>query len=99
MNTEERRKYMQKYREGLKMTYDYPESRREASRHFRNNYPEIKKGQNVISHNSEKYPLEDKCEFCDSTKHLEHGHVDYDYPEIYLTVCHQCNLWMGKGGM
>lgn len=25
---------------------------------------------------------------------LEHGHIDYNYPEIYLTVCHECNYWM-----
>ena len=42
------------------------------------------------------YPLGNKCEFCDETKNLQHGHIDYDYPKIYLTVCGSCNIWMDK---
>ena len=42
------------------------------------------------------YPLKSNCEFCGSTLNLEHGHIDYDYPTIYLTVCASCNKWMDK---
>jgi len=48
-----------------------------------------------ITANPEKYPLDFKCAFCDRIKKLEHGHLDYeDDGYNYLTVCHQCNLWM-----
>ena len=46
------------------------------------------------------YPLADKCELCPEndkrTENLQHGHIDYDYPKIYLTVCGSCNIWMDK---
>ena len=71
----------------------------ERNREWRKKHPEKKRAGNLISHNSEKYPLAECCAFCGTTEKLEHGHIDYDYPELYLTVCHRCNCWMdiGKG--
>ena len=53
-----------------------------------------RKAQALLFNNPEKYPLKARCEFCGSHRNLEHGHIDYDYPELYLTVCHTCNYWM-----
>lgn len=54
------------------------------------------KARNLITNNLNKYPLDDKCVFCGETDKLEHGHIDYSYPDLYLTVCHLCNIWMDK---
>lgn len=69
----------------------------EYNRRWRKNNPEKKRAGNLISKHIEKYPLADSCEFCGTRERLEHGHIDYDYPELYLTVCHRCNCWMDKG--
>lgn len=54
------------------------------------------KAHKLIARHPERYPLADECEFCGATENLEHGHIDYAYPEIYLTVCCACNHWMDK---
>jgi hypothetical protein len=71
----------------------------ERLRKWRKNHPEKKSAGNLISHHPEIFPLNNECEFCGLTENLEHGHIDYDYPELYLTVCPRCNFWMdiGKG--
>ena len=61
---------------------------------WRHNNPEKVKAHNLINANPDRHPLGSECEFCGSTEKLEHGHIDYNYPEIYLTVCHTCNCWM-----
>jgi len=51
-----------------------------------------------IQAHPERYSLDVKCAFCDATKKLEHGHLDYeDEGHNYLTVCSSCNKWMEKG--
>ena len=51
---------------------------------------------NLIQKHPEQYPLVDKCIFCGEINNLEHGHLDYeDNGYNYVTVCHQCNMWMG----
>lgn len=72
-----------------------PEKHPEYQRRYAKKNPEKIKAQNLMNNNGKKFPLGSECEFCGATKKLEHGHIDYDYPEIYLTVCHKCNLWMG----
>ena len=63
----------------------------------RQEYPEKIRVYGIIQRHSEEYPLAHHCEFCGSTEHMEHGHLDYkDDGHNYLTVCHQCNLWMEK---
>jgi len=66
----------------------------EQNRKWRRTYPEKKHAGNIISKHPEMFPLADECEFCGCIDKLEHGHIDYDYPELYLTVCHRCNHWM-----
>ena len=80
----------------LEINRKHAEQRREGRRQWRENFPERVKAEHLLV-NLKKYPLADKCEFCDSTKNLEHGHIDYDYPELYLTVCHACNCSMETG--
>jgi hypothetical protein len=48
-----------------------------------------------------KLPMAEACELCPEddkrTTKLQRHHVDYDYPEIYVTVCTKCHkethLW------
>lgn len=52
---------------------------------------------NLVYNYPNRYPLDDKCAFCQATEKLEHGHLDYeDDGQNYLTVCHACNCWMDK---
>lgn len=85
-NLEHRREY----------AHAHQDAHNEFARRWRENNPEKKSAHNLIHRHPEKYPLDSKCAFCETTKKLEHGHIDYDFPELYLTVCHQCNYWMDK---
>ena len=67
---------------------------REYNKMYRQTYPEKVKAHHLMSNNPKKYPLAIECEFCASSKNLEHGHIDYAYPELYVTVCHACNCCM-----
>ena len=69
------------------------EHHRECGRKWRQKHPEKVKAHRLMA-NLDKYPLDKECEFCGRTWSLEHGHIDYNYPEIYLTVCHACNCNM-----
>lgn len=44
---------------------------------------------------SRKYPLAKECELCSGddkrTESLERHHFDYNHPEIFVTVCHECH--------
>lgn len=66
----------------------------ESNKRWRLNNPKKVQAEHLLNNNPKKYPLDNECEFCGDTDNLEHGHVDYAYPEIYLTVCHGCNLSM-----
>ena len=66
---------------------------------YANNNPKKIKAQQFIRTHIEESPLGNECEFCGTSETLEHGHIDYNYPDLYLTVCHQCNCWMGKEGI
>lgn len=65
---------------------------RQEQKRYRNKYPNKIIAQQIIRNGD--FPLGSECAFCGVTENLEHGHLDYDYPEIYLTVCHPCNTWM-----
>lgn len=39
-----------------------------------------------------KFPLGDKCEYCDTVENLQRHHPSYDYPEIFNTACQSCNI-------
>lgn len=82
INKIRKREYQRKYRK------EHPES----DIKYRKNNPKKIKARNILSR--KHLPLGSECEFCGRTEKLEHGHLDYNYPEIYLTVCHECNCWM-----
>lgn len=73
-----------------------PEECVRFQREWRSKYPEKNRAKKLLQRHPDKYPLGKECEFCGKSEKLEHGHIDYDYPELYLTVCHQCNAWMDK---
>lgn len=38
-----------------------------------------------------------QCEFCSQTEKLTAHHPDYEYPEIIVTCCRRCHVWMDIG--
>lgn len=40
--------------------------------------------------------LAKECELCGSTGSLKGHHPDYDYPEIFVTVCWYCHYWIHR---
>lgn len=66
-----------------------PEKRRAQQKRHRKRYPQKIRARNFV--NRHDCPLDDECIFCGATTNLEHGHIDYDYPALYITVCHPCN--------
>jgi len=82
-----RANHYQKYREKINR----------KKRQFLRQHKEIARIRNLIGRYPDKYPLADKCAFCNSTENLERGHLDYEDDGFnYLTVCHACNLWMDQ---
>jgi len=51
----------------------------------------------MMNNNPDKYPLLNQCEFCPNTENLQRHHPDYDFPEIYVTVCAFCHRWIDRG--
>jgi hypothetical protein len=49
-----------------------------------------------IHDHPELFPLALTCELCEETQDLMHHHPDYDYPEIYVTCCKVCHVWIHK---
>jgi len=92
-----RRNNREKHREDTRQyRLNHPKKHCENQKRYRKNNPEKTKVHNVVWSHPEKYPLDDKCVFCGRTEKLEHGHLDYeDNGDNYVTVCHQCNHWMG----
>lgn len=80
-------RYAEQLRKIHKKWYDTHEYKRDEKKRF---------AQSLMYNYPDKYPLDSKCEFCGATENLEHAHIDYGYPELYITACHQCNLWMEK---
>jgi hypothetical protein len=64
---------------------------RKRSREINVQRPEVLKAHNE----SQKFPLGLKCELCpegeERTNDLEKHHPDYNYPEIFVTVCSICH--------
>ena len=60
-------------------------------------YQNRKKIYKQIENHPDLYPLGFECAFCGATEKLEHGHLDYETEGFnYLTVCHECNMWMER---
>jgi hypothetical protein len=78
-----------KNREYMKHYYpEHREARIEYGRKRDQLHPKIRKAQRK----AEQLPLAESCELCDSTEHrLERHHLDYDNPEIFVTLCTPCH--------
>jgi hypothetical protein len=50
-------------------------------------------------HYIEKHPelVGKECEFCGELEELKGHHPDYSYPEIVVTCCHSCHMYIEKG--
>lgn len=49
---------------------------------------------------AEKIPLFELCELCpedDKQKATERHHPDYDFPEIFISCCKSCHMFLEKG--
>jgi len=69
-----------------------PDKVKEQRKRYNQRYPKKIKAYQFISNN--KLELAKECELCGNTENLEHHHPDYDYPEIYVTVCKECHTWI-----
>lgn len=49
------------------------------------------KKQYIAHQIASKLPLGSCCELCDSILNLARHHPDYDFPEIFVTVCRSCH--------
>ena len=66
----------------------------DKARKWRKLNPEKRKANRFIHIHAKKYPLLPKCELCSRKKNLVHYHPDYEYKEIYVTVCASCHKWI-----
>lgn len=90
------KQWRQEHPDYSRLKHRNPEVERKARRKWRKNNPEKVRAEQLLYSNPTKYPLNDECDFCGATGKLEHGHIDYAFPELYLTVCHPCNYWMDR---
>lgn len=97
------RKYYQKHKKEIARRHrKWRERNKEKlNQYFRNwkkDNPKKYKAHYYISNNKHKFPLNKECELCPEddikTENLERHHPDYDYPEIYVTVCDKCHQWI-----
>lgn len=94
----ERIQEMQRQWREANRTYNLERQRRwrQAHPNFRQKYeennPEKVKAWKLVG----RQPLGHVCEFCGTIENLEHGHIDYVFPRLYLTVCRRCNIWMDR---
>ena len=64
--------------------------RSEMARKWMNKYPEKVRAEKI----AKKIPLAEFCELCpedDKRKSVMRHHPDYDYPEIFVSVCGSCH--------
>jgi hypothetical protein len=64
---------------------------------FIENNPELAKKQYIARKIAEKIPMKSYCELCpeedNQGRKLSRHHLDYDYPEIFMTICYECHTW------
>ena len=89
-----REKVIQKTRE---YAFSHREQYNQYVYNWKKNNSKIVNIHSKIRKHSKDYPLDNECVFCGRTEKLEHGHLDYeDDGHNYVTVCHQCNMWMER---
>lgn len=53
-----------------------------------------RRAKTYVKKKGQKIPIHKQCEFCPSTGHLERHHPDYNYPDIFVTVCSECHWYV-----
>lgn len=82
-----------------------PEKVKLQRERYRKKYPLQIKAQNIITRGMRRgkndFPLAPFCELCPDddkrTEKLEHAHLDYEYPTIYITACRECHAFADWG--
>ena len=73
------------------------EQGKKAKLKFKEKHPDLAKKQFRAHNISAKLPMKDYCELCpeddNKGRELSRHHFDYDYPEIFLTICYECHTW------
>lgn len=97
---EKSRRFYREHRDEIneKRKGQFTERMKKYQRKYRKENPKIPKAHGVIQRNG-KFPLAQFCELCpenDRRKATEHHHPDYDFPEIYVSVCSSCHKWVDK---
>lgn len=88
------KEYFRKY--GRQYRKEHLEKFRVGTKKWKKNNPEKVRVHHLIGNHPKRYPLNNNCFFCETTKNLEHTHLDYeDEGHNYITACGQCNRWMG----
>jgi hypothetical protein len=63
----------------------------------RDNGGKMSPAKKLFYYYAEKIPLAEFCEFCpedDKQKAVERHHPDHDYPEIFVSVCKSCHMYI-----
>lgn len=95
-----RKRYKQHYRNWYKKHRKQIQKylRKYQREHYRGEYynPKVRHARYL----AQKLEIGTSCELCpDNDKrrmNLERHHPDYDYPEIFVTVCSECHSWIHK---
>ena len=82
------RKYQMDYY--LKHKQQYLNQAKKDQKRYRKERPKVY----AAVDKARKYPIAKKCEFCGRTKNLQRHHPDYNYPEIFVTCCKECHIWI-----
>lgn len=69
---------------------------RKATRRYRQKHPKRVKARLA----AQEFPLLGYCELCPEddrrTTQLERHHPDYRFAWLFVTVCHECHIWLEK---
>lgn len=73
------------------------EQNKVSKKKLENNNPELFKKQKIARRIAGKIPMKDYCELCpeddNKNRKMNRHHLDYDYPEIFMTICTVCHRW------
>lgn len=78
-----------------KVRQDNPEKARD---YWRKYYQRNRKKVLARDISKREVPLGNRCEICGSTENLERHHIDYDKPELVVTLCRECHMKIHRGG-
>lgn len=86
-----------------KWRLNHPEQARLNSQRYNSKHPERDNGhkqtpkEKLFYYYAWKVPLAKLCELCpddDKKKAVERHHPDHDYPEIFVSCCRSCHMYI-----